>query len=79
LKKIGIAIIAMVIPLLVIQKTIVFLPSSYMQWILLAIGVGLFSLLVTVILNILGNPKEVKGLWAMVKQFLNKTRSVGVK
>lgn len=77
LKKIGISIIAMIIPWITISKVISFIPSSYAQWILLAIGVGLFSLLVTIILNILGNPKEVKGLWLMVKRVLNKARSVG--
>jgi hypothetical protein len=76
-KRILITIAAILIAWLTWEALFTIQPASYIVWFLYAMVVGTWSLLVTMVLNLLGNPRESKELWKMAKKLLYKMRLLG--
>lgn len=74
LKRIGIAIVAILIAWLSVSSLFTINPDTYLQWFAIAVAVGVWSLLITILLNVIGNREEVKELGAMAKKLLYKFR-----
>ena len=76
-KRILLTIAAILISWLTWEALFSIHPSSYLVWFLYAMVVGLWSMFVTVVLNLIGNPHESKELWKMTKKLLYKLRLLG--